>query len=78
MQCAKCNIIIQAQNPPLEVQLCFLDISKVFDKVLHEGLIYKMETMGFTGSILRLLQSFLSNKYQRVTTNGQTQTGYPY
>ena len=51
------------QNLPLEVHSCFLDISKAFDKVWHEGLIYKMATMGFTGSILSLLQSFLSNRY---------------
>ena len=60
------------KNPPLEVHSCFLDISEAFDKVWHKGLIYKMETMGFTDSILRLLQSFLSNRYQRVTVNGQT------
>ena len=58
--------------------LYFLDISKSFVKVWHKGLINKMETMGFTGNILRLLQSFLSNRYQRVTINGQTQTGYQY
>ena len=49
------------QNSPLEVSSCFLDISKVFDKVWHEGLIFKMRTMDFKGSILRLFQSFLSN-----------------
>ena len=65
------------QNPPLEVRSCFLDISKAFDKVWLEGLIYKMETMGFTGSILRLFQKFLSNKYQRVTINGQTSDWLP-
>ena len=51
------------QNHPLEVRSCFLDISKAFDRVWHEGLIYKMATVGFTGSILSLLQSFLSNRY---------------
>ena len=65
------------QNPPLEVRSCFLDISKAFDKVWLEGLIYKMETMGFTDSILRLFQKFLSNKYQRVTINGQTSDWLP-
>ena len=66
------------QNPPLEVCSCFLDISKAFGKVWHEGFIYKMETMGFTGNILRLLQSFLSNSYQRVTINGQTSDWLAY
>ena len=60
------------ENSPLEVGSCFLDISKAFDKVWYEGLIYKMETISFTGSFLRLLQSFLSNRYQRVTINCQT------
>ena len=65
------------QNSPLEVRSCFLDISKVFDKVWHEGLIFKMKTMGFTGSILRLFQSFLSNCYQTLTISGQTRDWLP-
>ena len=43
----------------------------------HKEPIYKIETMGFTGSILRLLQSFLSNRYQRLTINGQTSNWSP-
>ena len=50
------------QNPPLEVRSCFLDISKAFDKVWHDGPIYKMETLCFKGNIFRLLQSFLNNR----------------
>ena len=37
------------QSPPLEVCSCFLDLSKAFDNVCHEGLICKMKTMRFTG-----------------------------
>ena len=33
--------------------------------------------MGFTGNILRLLQSFLNNRCQRVTVNGQTSGWLP-
>ena len=34
------------QNPALEVRANFLDISKGFDKVWHEGLILKLEHTG--------------------------------
>ena len=33
--------------------------------------------MSFTGNILRLIQSFLSNRYQRVTINNQTSDWLP-
>ena len=38
-------------NPPLEVRSVFVDISKAFDKVWHEGLIYKIKSMGVSGQL---------------------------
>ena len=49
----------------------FLDISKAFDKVWHEDLLFKLETIGVSGSLPKLFQSFLSDKQQRVVLNGQ-------
>ena len=47
-------------------------MSKAFDKVWHKGLMFKLKSDGFSGSLLRLIDSFLSNRFQRVLLNGQT------
>ena len=44
---------------------------KAFDSVWHEGLIYKLKTIGVFINLLILFQSFLDNRYQRVLLNGQ-------
>ena len=58
-------------NPSLEVRSVFLDISKVFDKVWHEGLLYKLKSMGISGEPYNLLENYLSDRFQRVLLNGQ-------
>ena len=55
----------------LEVRGVFLDISKAFDKVWHEGLIFKLKQNGISGDLLQILSDFLSNRKQRVVLNGQ-------
>ena len=50
-------------NPPRDVRGVFLDISKAFDRVWHEGLIYKIKSIGVTGLPLELIQSFLSHRF---------------
>ena len=54
----------------LEVRAVFLDISKAFDKVWHEGLIFKLEQNGISGGLLKLFGNYLSNRKQRVILNG--------
>ena len=58
------------QSSTLEVKANFLDTSRAFDKVWHDGLLFKLECIGISGNLLSLLKSFLNNKFQRVVLNG--------
>ena len=64
----------------LEVRSVFLDMSKAFDKVWHEGLLFKLR---INGKLINLLKSYLSNWKQRVLINGsesdwgQIESGVP-
>ena len=49
----------------------FLDISKAFDKVWHDGIIFKLEQNGISGKLHKLLHDFFANRKQRVVLNGQ-------
>ena len=49
----------------------FLDIFKAFNKVWHEGLLFKLDHIGISRNLLSLLTSFLNNRFQRVVLNGQ-------
>ena len=53
-----------------ETRAVFLDISKAFDKVWHEGLIFKLKQNGINNKLLDLITSFLSDRKQRVVLNG--------
>ena len=63
--------IYQSFDDGLEVRGIFLDISKAFDKVWHEGLIYKLKQNGVKGNLLETLTNFLNDRKQRVVLNGQ-------
>ena len=61
-------------NPPLDVRSVYLDISKAFDRVWHDGLVYKLKRCGVSGRLLSLVQSFLKDRKQRTVLNGQCST----
>ena len=48
-----------------------LDICKAFDKIWHDGVIFKLERNGMSGELLNILIDFLSNLNQRVLFNGE-------
>ena len=58
-------------NPSLDTCGIFLDISKAFDRVWHEALIFKLQSYDISDYLLRLLSNFLSERFQRVALNGQ-------
>ena len=55
----------------LESCSVFLVMSKIFNKVWHEGHIFKLKSMGISNTLLKLIKSFLKNRFQRVVLNGQ-------
>ena len=66
--------VYKAFDDYLTLETCgvFLDMSKAFDKVWHQGLIFKLKSIGVSDSLLSLIESFLSNRFQIVLLNGQT------
>ena len=57
-------------NEHFETRSVYLDMSKAFDKVWHQGLIYKLEQNGVKGNLLEMFKSYLSEREQRVVMNG--------
>ena len=53
-------------KPPTDVRTTFLDISKAFDKVWHQGLLSKLKSYGVECNFLKLFKNNLDNRKQRV------------
>ena len=49
----------------------FSDISKVFDKVWHKGLLRKLKQNGISGKLVDIISDFLNFRKQRVVLNEQ-------
>ena len=47
------------ENPTVGVRGVLLDISKRFDKVWHDGIIFKLKAYGVQGKLLSLLRTIL-------------------
>jgi hypothetical protein len=53
-----------------DIRVVFLDISKAFDRVWHDGLLFKLKKCGIKGRLLAWLMSYLKDRQQRVIING--------
>ena len=63
--------IHKAFDDSKEIRAVFLDISKAFDCVWHEGLIFKLKRIGVEGEMIDIITSFLADRQQRVTIDGK-------
>ena len=63
--------IYQSLDDGLETRAVFLDISKAFNKVWHECLLFKLKQNGISGNLLNVITDFLYQRKQRVVLNGQ-------
>ena len=53
-----------------EARIVQIDFSTAFDRVNHQGIMYKLCFVGFRGSVLSILTQFLSDRSQYVMVDG--------
>ena len=70
------DIIARAFNRSGATRGVGLDISKVFDRLWHAGLLQKLNSYGISGQIFGLISSCLSNKRLRVVLDGKSSQEY--
>jgi hypothetical protein len=70
------NVIQTALETNKYCTAAFLDVSQAFDKVWHEGLLYKLKTF-FPDSIFKVLQSYLDHRYFLVKYREEYTSLYP-
>ena len=58
--------IYKSFDDGFKVRGAFLDISKVFDKVWHKGIVFRLKQNGISGKLLSVLSNFLKDRKQRV------------
>ena len=55
-----------------ETRAIFLDISKAFDKVWHDGIIFKLRCNGISENLLPFFENYFHDRCQRVVLNGKS------
>ena len=65
------------------IAVILMDLSKAFDTINHSLLLAKLEAYGFSMTSLKLMQSYLCNRFQRTSVNAsfsdwkEVETGVP-
>ena len=57
-------------NEGKDTCLVFLDVSKAFDKVWIDGLLFKIQQLGIVGKLFDWIKAYVSGRHQKVVLNG--------
>ena len=68
------HIIIENLDKGKNIKFIFCDVSKAFDKVWHDGLLFKLKKYGIQGNLFEWFTSYLSDRKQRVHNEGFSST----
>lgn len=71
------NFIVENFDIKVAPAAIFLDLQRAFDSVSHEVLLEKLFFYGVRGLTLKLLTSYLSDRYQYVDIDGQISSQLP-
>ena len=64
------HIIQQALDCGYESRIVQVDLSSAFDRVNHNSLLFKLQSAGVGGSVLSIIQQFLTDRQQCVVVDG--------
>ena len=63
--------------PSRETRAVFVYKSKAFDKVWHDGLLFKLKSYSISGCLFTVIKDFLNNRQQRIVLNGKSSIWFP-
>ena len=70
MQVSLGHTLQSALESGQEARFVQIDFCAAFDRVNHQGILYKLSSVGIGGSVLSVLTQFLSNRSQYVLVDG--------
>ena len=64
------HTITEAMDKGKEIRFLFMDVSKAFDQVWHQGILYKLKKAGIGGTLLTWFENYLKDRKQCVVVEG--------
>ena len=68
------EIVTSNLDKGIDTDAVYIDFAKAFDSVPHGRLLHKLQSFGISGALLRWIESFVTNRRQRVVIRGEMST----